>query len=263
MRASSSSPSLERESGGDLRERRGVRDEELVELRELRARRRLASRASRRASRSCSSSSRTTGRRGRDRRGCTGAGSKARARRLRAVVVDALVDLVGDEPEAALAAEVEQALLLVGARDPAERVRGRGEQDEPRRGRSGRPRPRRSRSRYRSPASASGTSTGTPWLSATIAAPFGQAGERMIASSPGSMAERIARCRAMTPGRRDDDLAFRDRARRRAGAGTARRSPAGATAVRRSPSRRCGRRASARTAASTMNAGVGTFDSPK
>ena len=61
------------------------------------------------------------------------------------------------------------------------------------------PRARRSRSRIARRRATSGTSTGTPWQSATIDAPFGQAGERMIASSPGSMAERIARCSAMSP----------------------------------------------------------------
>src|SRR5436190_3840146 len=123
---------LERGLSRDLRERGGVRDVELVQLPELhadvRARHEPADAPPRHAVRL------------RERlhdvhRVVAIAEAEERRRRradLVAGVVDALVDLVGDEPEAAPAAELEQPPLLVDAGDPAERVRRRREEDEPR-----------------------------------------------------------------------------------------------------------------------------------
>src|SRR5207245_8548618 len=56
---------------------------------------------------------------------------------LRAVVVDPLVNLVGEQPEVAVAAELEQPLLFADIGDPTEGIRRRGEHDEagPRSGR--------------------------------------------------------------------------------------------------------------------------------
>jgi hypothetical protein len=111
---------------------------------------------------------------------------------LATLEADALVDLVGDHPDAACPADVEQPPLIGDARDPAGRIGGRGEEQQARSRRGGglervevefvAPVTERERQLARDACE-----------SATIALRFGRAGERKMASPPGSMSERTAR----------------------------------------------------------------------